>query len=577
MVSIVIPLLNNLEMTKGCVESIEEYTKESYEIVFVDNGSTDGTPQFLKYNLKPNWRLIENSKNEGFPRACNQGMQLAEGEVILLLNNDTIVSPGWLTGMLECLNSAPDIGIVGPRSNNVSGAQLFTDGMYNDTQTFLNFCESYVKSFKGLYLPRFRIVGFCFMFKRKLIDEIGYFDERFTPGNFEDDDYCLRAMEAGYRNMIACDVFIHHHGSQSHDPKTFKALLDTNQVKFDEKWAKTPKTISAVLIVKNEAAHIIPCIESIYDVVDEVIVVDTGSVDITKVLAESCGPKVKTYDFEWIEDFSVARNFATSKATCAWILSVDADEVITGLREFKERLLYPFTAYRINTRNYTDNVRTSGWTPNVGDYTEEMDAGWFPSEKVRIWWNHPKIEWEYPVHEVVENSIYFLGYRIITDYAVQVHHYGRLKDDYEYGHGVKYYDLLHKQFKSGRNDLRSLEQLACQAQGLGKYEEAIDFWNELLKVEPDNTTAFLNMGHSYAQLGNLQEALVWSHKAWKANPTKESAMNVAICEHLSGGDENLAAKICEDLIEKYPYYPLPVGLLGAIQKIRSNQIYTGGA
>lgn len=565
MISIIIPLLNNLEFTKAVIDSIEKYTPEEHEIIFVDNGSQDGTGQHLKFHMKPHWKLIENQTNEGFPRACNQGMMLAEGEYILLLNNDTIVSPEWLTGLLECVNSAQDIGIVGPRSNCVSGAQLVTEGKYDDADSYIEFAKAFRKSLKGMYLPRWRIVGFCFMFKRELMEKIGYFDERFTPGNFEDDDYCIRAMEAGYRNMICSDVFIHHHGTKSHNQETFQALLDTNQKKFEEKWAKeTPQSISAVMIVKNEKENIKRCLETIEPQVDEIIVVDTGSKDGTIKIAKSF-KKVKLYRRKWKDDFSDARNYANSKATKDWIFSVDADEVVTGLADFK--FTHPFMAVRVNTRNYTDNPKITGWHPNLGEYEEEIASGWFPSEKIRLWRNHPKVCFEYPVHEVVENSIYFLGWKIITDYSIQVHHYGRTKDGYEYGHGTRYYDLLHKQFKSGKNDLRSLEQLATQAQGLEKYDEAINFWGEVLKIEPDNATAYQNMGHSYACLGRYGDAKKWSRKAWRLNPTaKEPAINVALCEFYTKGDLELAKKICEDLISKHPLYPLPQALSGALKK-----------
>lgn len=578
MVSIIIPLLNNLDMTKECIATIEQFTPEPHEIIFVDNGSQDGTGQYLQFNMKPHWKLIVNDKNEGFPRACNQGMAVAEGEYVLLLNNDVLVSPEWLKGLLECINSADDIGIVGPKSNYVSGAQQVTEGTYSDADSYIEFAKAFRKTFKGCYLPRWRIVGFCFLFRKSLIDKIGYFDERFSPGNFEDDDYCLRAMEAGYRNMICSDVFIHHHGSKSHDPATFQQLLNTNQKKYEEKWdAAVPKKISTVMIVKDEANYITECIKSFYDHVDEVVVVDTGSIDITKLMAESCGEKVKTYDFEWCEDFSAARNFANSKATGDWIFSVDADEVITGLENLKSKLNHPYRAYRINTRNYTNKLTVSDWHPNTGEYKEETGAGWFSSEKIRLWRNDPRICFEFPVHEVVENSVYFLGWSIVTDYSIQVHHYSRTRDDYEYGHGSKYYDLLHKQFKTGKDDLRSLEQLATQAQGLEKWDDALKFWDEVLKIEPTHATAFQNIGHCHATLGNWPEALMWSHKAWKVKPDcKEIAMNVAICEHMSKGDEQLTEKICEDLIEKHPLYPLPRALLGAIQKIRSNMIYSGG-
>jgi glycosyltransferase involved in cell wall biosynthesis len=385
-------------------------------------------------------------------------------------------------------------------------------------------------------------------------------------------------MEAGFRNMICSDVFIHHHGSKSHDMTTFAELLRTNEKKFIEKWKeRIPKKISAVMIVKDEADFIEKCIKSIYEDVDEIVVVDTGSTDDTKSLAQACGDKVQVFDFEWCDDFSKARNFANEKATGDWCLSVDADEVITGLRGLRDKLIHPYQAFRINTRNYTDKTTATGWIPNIGEYEQEICTGWFPSEKIRFWRNDPRVKFEFPVHEVVEQSIYFLGYSIITDYSIQVHHYGRTRQDYEYGHGNKYYNLLHKQFESGADDLRSLEQLATQAQGIFKFDEALKFWHEVLKIEPDNSAAFLNIGHCHASKQEWDQALLYSHKAWKAKPdSRDAAMNVAVCEFMSGGDEHLAEKICEDLILKHPLYPLPVGLLGAIQKTRSSLYFAGG-
>ena len=125
LVSIIILTFNQLKYTIECVESIRKHTREAHEIIFVDNGSTDGTRKWLKKLAKNNshYKLIENKKNLGFSKGCNQGIEASSGEYILLLNNDVVVTENWLAGMLERLNSAPDIGIVGPMTNNISGPQ----------------------------------------------------------------------------------------------------------------------------------------------------------------------------------------------------------------------------------------------------------------------------------------------------------------------------------------------------------------------------------------------------------------------------------------------------------------------
>jgi glycosyltransferase involved in cell wall biosynthesis len=121
-VSVVIVSRNTGELLRACLESLEAAGGAlAMEVIVVDNGSTDGTPEFLRECQDV--RLIANSENRGFPAAANQGIQAASGENLLLLNNDTIVTTGWLRRMLEALHDSEEIGLVGPVSNNVSGPQ----------------------------------------------------------------------------------------------------------------------------------------------------------------------------------------------------------------------------------------------------------------------------------------------------------------------------------------------------------------------------------------------------------------------------------------------------------------------
>lgn len=241
LVSIVIPTFNELKYTKECIEGIMNYTPEAHEIIFVDNGSTDGTPKWLRQLAvrQPNIRLIENKKNLGFARACNQGIEAASGEYILLLNNDTVVTKDWLAGMIECLDSRHDAGIVGPMTNNISGIQKVPAPGYESISGLDSFSRSFRERNRHRRIPVRRIVGFCMLFRKGLIEKIGPLDERFGSGNFEDDDLCLRATLAGYRNMIAGDVFIHHYGSRSFigNRIDYRSALARNKMLFSEKWS----------------------------------------------------------------------------------------------------------------------------------------------------------------------------------------------------------------------------------------------------------------------------------------------------------------------------------------------------
>ncbi|SHH28014.1 glycosyltransferase [Clostridium grantii] len=234
--SIIILTYNKLGYTKLCVESIRKYTeKDSYEIIIVDNNSTDGTIQWIEE--QNDIKAIYNKENKGFPRGCNQGIKISTGDNILLLNNDTIVTYNWLSNLTNCLYSSDDIAAVGPVTNNCSYFQTIAVE-YKSTKEMLKFVEKNNVLNANMWEERLKLIGFCILIKRKVIDEIGFIDEIFTPGNFEDDDYCCRIRKSGYRLILCKDSFIHHFGSVTFkDNKSqFGNLLYENKKKFIDKW-----------------------------------------------------------------------------------------------------------------------------------------------------------------------------------------------------------------------------------------------------------------------------------------------------------------------------------------------------
>lgn len=249
--SIIIPVFNQIEYTKLAIESIRKYTNIPYEIIVIDNASTDGTFEYL--SSLGDIKLIRNSQNYGFPKAINQGIAVAKGKYIVVLNNDVIVTDRWLERLIEHFKDDESIGIIGPVSNFVSGVQVLNgvEKIYSmngvvDEKLLQNFAnEIYMKN-KGEKFLFPRIAGLCMVIKREVIEKIGGFDERFTPGNFEDDDYCLRANLAGFKVAIARDVFIHHFGSKSFKAdgvKKYIELLKRNEKIFIKKWGATPREI----------------------------------------------------------------------------------------------------------------------------------------------------------------------------------------------------------------------------------------------------------------------------------------------------------------------------------------------
>ncbi len=234
--SIIILTHNKLDYTKLCIESIRLYTNpDCYELIVVDNASTDGTKDWLL--IQSDIITILNETNVGFPKGCNQGINIASGDSILLLNNDTIATPNWLNNMVTCLYSSELIGAVGPVTNNCGYYQRINT-TYSTVEEMQQFAKDFNKLDQAKWEYSLKLIGFCMLIKREVCEKVGILDERFTPGNFEDDDYSFRIWSAGFKLIICRDTFIHHFGSISfrENSKSFMELLNSNEKKFEEKW-----------------------------------------------------------------------------------------------------------------------------------------------------------------------------------------------------------------------------------------------------------------------------------------------------------------------------------------------------
>ena len=244
--SIIILSFNTLELLQLCIASVREHTEAgTYEIIVVDNASKDGSAEWLKE--EKGLICICNEENVGFPKGCNQGLEVATGTELLLLNSDVIVTKNWLRNLRRALYSSPKVGAVSCVANHCSHHQAVAVS-YESFEDMQAFAAAYNEPNPARWEKRTTLVGFCYLFKREVLEEIGFLDTRFSPGNYEDDDYSLRILQAGYDLLLCRDTFIHHFGSASfrkdlsagsddaEAAKRYNALLDRNGKLFEEKW-----------------------------------------------------------------------------------------------------------------------------------------------------------------------------------------------------------------------------------------------------------------------------------------------------------------------------------------------------
>jgi GT2 family glycosyltransferase len=242
LVSIVTLSWNAPQFTKLALASIAQHTSEPYEVIVVDNGSGEETLEMLRQIDDPHVRVVYNKTNRGFGGGNNDGIANANGEFVVVLNNDVIVTDGWLDALLEPFGRIPNLGATAPRSNKIVGDQEVVDAVYNTLDEMAAYAARRRERFGGRGFLTDRAIGFCLCMSRTVIDQIGGFDERFAVGNFEDDDICMRVRAAGYQIYVCDDCFIHHFGSQSFiaNKVDYMATMQSNWSKFADKWGYLP-------------------------------------------------------------------------------------------------------------------------------------------------------------------------------------------------------------------------------------------------------------------------------------------------------------------------------------------------
>jgi GT2 family glycosyltransferase len=379
-------------------------------------------------------QVIGNARNLGFPAACNQGLRIAEGQYLVLLNNDTVPAADWLDQLVGLADSGLGHGLVGPMSNYAVPPQLVEHVPYSDLAGMHRFAAQWRAEHQGKWLAVERLSSSCLLVKRAVYETIGGLDERFGLGLFDDQDLSLRARRAGFTLAVAYDAFMHHAGSKTfagagidagalsrENRETFiakwgeEALEGCREVSLT-RWADPPRQrsvkVSLIMIVRNEEANLAHCLESVRGLFDEAVIADTGSTDRTVEIAEASGAKV--VHFPWVDDFSAARNAALAAATGDYVFWLDADDRVEAAELERLRHLFaglgrdPLVAYNVYCACPPDANGEGGST--VVDH-------------VRLFPRRPDLTFRYRVHEQILPALNEAGIPVLWS-RVTVRHEG---------------------------------------------------------------------------------------------------------------------------------------------------------
>lgn len=239
--SVIVPCRGQLPFTRFCLAALARHTRSPWELVVVDDGSEDGTPEYLAgvADVAPfPVTIVRHESAQGYPAACNAGVAASSGELLVLLNNDAVVTDGWLDQLEALTRVDPAIGLVGPMSNDARPPQLVPEVPYLDLDEMHHFARQWRAERRGQWLTAESLSGFCMLITRTAWDVVGGLDERFGLGLCDDDDLCLRARRAGFELAVAHDLFVHHFGSRTIGAvvPNHEGLLEENRRVLAEKW-----------------------------------------------------------------------------------------------------------------------------------------------------------------------------------------------------------------------------------------------------------------------------------------------------------------------------------------------------
>lgn len=241
-ISVVVLTYNNWAYTEACLDSLLQSTDYpgALEIVAADNASSDETVERLKEwaQREPRMKLVLNQTNLGFSAGNNTGLAAASGDYLVMLNNDTVVTRGWLLTLLRHFQADAQLGLLGPATNHI-GNESKVPVAYDTIEQMPAAARRYTLPHMGQLYPMKTLAFFCVMLPRAVYEKVGPMDENFGRGFFEDDDYSRRIEQQGLHLACADDVLVHHRLSASFDKVDNgerQALFERNKAYYESKW-----------------------------------------------------------------------------------------------------------------------------------------------------------------------------------------------------------------------------------------------------------------------------------------------------------------------------------------------------
>jgi GT2 family glycosyltransferase/tetratricopeptide (TPR) repeat protein len=539
--SVVIPVCEQADLLRACLGSLERCGDLVAETIVVDNGSTEDVGAVAR--SFDGVEYLRNDSNLGFAKASNQGADKASGDVVLFLNSDTLVSRPSLIRLIEPLAQSATVAATGPVSNNCGGFQQ-TFVTYTDSSRASLFAEDLAAAEREP-IEVDMLVGFCLAVRRRALDDVGTFDERFGLGLFEDNDLSYRLRRSGWRLLVVPNAFVHHEGSKTLTkvaPAT-ERLFRENERKFVEKWrgdlesgfashlsglageriafdlerkpeARTKEIarkreladITLCMIVRDEERVLADCLKSAKPFFKETIIVDTGSKDSTVEIARSFGAEVRT--MEWPDSFAAARNESLRGAKGRWIFWMDADDTLP--RNSGEAVLDAAINASEDVHGFVVPVQFVEESPNSGTRVDH----------VKLFRNLPGLRFEGRIHEQILESLRSHGGHIERCAAYVLHSGYDTSPEGQEKKRARDERLLMLDLQDRPGHPFVLFNLGMTAHHLGDHQKAIEWLEKCLAVARPTESivrkTYSMLAVSLRETGRLEDAVATLRKGLKS-------------------------------------------------------------